>query len=220
MVIRAMQTEDLPAVARVHKDSYRDDHTTAHFPVRLLTELYACYLQAGAWCYVADDAGRIVGFLIGGSPNVGSAVKDRFTRSQWAAIAGAVVRSPRLWPMIALSRLRGVRRQWRRRRRPSIAASSSTPATASYAVLASIAVRSDCQRSGVARALARAFEQDVVAHGYPKYRTFVRKSNTPSCAFFVSLGATVRFTTDDTLCFAVVPASVERRSPDESMGVA
>ncbi len=186
--VRPIREDDAAEVARLHARFF-SEYFLGHLGRDFLTCYYAQFSSRPGYGYVAERAGRIIGYVIG-TPST-RLVNQRFYRRHFARLAWIVlcrcvadgyVRREVASRVIAP----GLRRLWRSvrsllLRRPVV----STPSVSTIPVrLLSIGVDPDFRGQGVADALSRHFNDALALDGYDEVGLAVMKRNARAIGFY------------------------------------
>lgn len=171
--ISKMEVSDLPAVAKVHKKAWREDHFSSRLSIPLLQIYYESILKHNSYCFVAQRNNNIIGFGAGGS-NTRLAIKE-FIRENFFSMLMVVIKNP----SFLLSRIKNY-----------FAIISSTNKVNSIANirLLAIAVDPDVESHGIGSALMRKLEQEVKADGHRYFGLSVHKDNQMAVKLYEKLG--------------------------------
>ena len=186
VILKHLEVEDLPLIARVHIDSFPDSALTKLGPE--VVELYYLWQLTGphkkVWATGAFVADECVGFSFSGIFN-GST--SGFIHKYKASLIKAVLSRPQLvFNLLFLKRLsEGVRLMTRfsRKKPPSNAAESSS--TLNYGIL-SIAVAPQFQKLRIGRLLMLDAEDEALKYGCREICLTVHPGNIKAVQFYES----------------------------------
>ena len=175
MNLRSAENLDLAGVAALHKRQF-SDHFLGQYSECVLDYFYAALLGSSIFL-IAEEEGRLLGFVVGGDGAALGAAKRRFAVRVTVRAALETVVRPRLWRP-AGARLATLVRG-------GGGSGGSSVATR----LLSIAVDEDAKGMGVAAALVRAFEAALTPGTL--YGLSVLSDNVRAVGFYLKMGFAV-----------------------------
>lgn len=184
VILKSLETRDLPIIARVHMDSFPDSALTKLG--RAIVELYYLWQLTGPHKKVhaagAFVAGECAGFSFSGIFN-GST--SGFVRRYKLSLFGAVLRHPRLlFSSLFRSRLgEGVRLLTHIARKQKTLNATESTSTPNYGVL-SIAVDPKFQKLGIGQLLMLDAEEEALRYGCREICLTVHPDNTKAVRFY------------------------------------
>ena len=181
LLVRAINIEDIPLVAEIHRAAYGDmpHHFTSTFPTTMLEEYYSALLGNNPYSYIAvDEAQHPVGFIVAGFEV--DASQRSFVRSHKRELMKLLIVSPGFLA-------RRLAHTLRRKQAPS-----NVPLR-----LLSIAVDPSHHNRGAGKALLSHFEQQLRASGIREYGLSVKAGNTRAVQFYENSGFELETQTAD-----------------------
>jgi len=79
-MIRYANHKDLKGIAKIHKESYPEDHFSNELSLDLITNYYESFLKYRAIFLVCVIGGRICGFLVGGEGYILNKARNDFIK--------------------------------------------------------------------------------------------------------------------------------------------
>lgn len=184
--VRAARPQDIPDIVACHQAVFpRQPHTV--MGPRWLTALYQQYVgRHDAIALVAHDpAGNLLGFVVGGPPELSASFRRAAKRRFWYVI---------VWRMLTSAAVR--RTAWtilrQSLKRPGGAADGLTTGPVELrgrrGVLVCIAVATAARGQGIADALLSAFVGEARAHGFGHLTLGVHTDNARAIRFYEKHG--------------------------------
>lgn len=186
--VRAGQPQDIPDIVACHQSVFPHQPQTAMGP-RWLADLYEQYVNRrdGIALVAHDPAGNLLGFVVGGPPEISASFRRTAKRRFWYMIA---------WRLLTSRTVREtawtIFRQSLKRPRHGGAATGLTTGAVERrgrrGVLVCIAVSTAARGQGVADALLSAFVDEARAHGFDYLTLGVYTDNARAIRFYEKHG--------------------------------
>jgi ribosomal protein S18 acetylase RimI-like enzyme len=177
MSVREAKSDDLEAVARIHKARFsHPNYLLGQYSIGLIREFYAAFL-ARAVFLVHVREGEVDGFILAGMPDVVRACKRSFIRNNLPRCVAETAFRPRVW----LHSVRTLRGLFRHRRNPAGANPDKSMRFLSFGI-------ADGNRRGGAAITLLASLEARIRDVCPGYQAVVRRSNTQLLQFYERVG--------------------------------
>lgn len=183
IVYRTIREEDLPQVAKIHKEQF-GDHILGQCSIELIALFYKSFFSEQNVFIVAEDKGVIKGFVLGGEGHYLSSVQIDFLKNHRLRCALECSIHPHTWFLV-----------WNRfrsnffsklKKSANISSSEKGSYKSNYRLL-SIAVSEKSKREGVGRGLVYHFDKES-SKFCDKYGLCVERDNKAGIAFYKKMG--------------------------------
>lgn len=178
-MIRQATIEDLPVIARIHKENF-GDHYLGQFSEKLIAAFYESFVGMESFIVQESNSCDIQGFILGGvSEDLSRRSNEFIRRNPWRYVFEIMWR-PQTW-IPSIGKLYNlIYAQLHKREKKQVADSPMFS-------LLSIAVAKSCQHQGVATNMQRYFE---TLCPFEYYRLSVHTNNKKARAFYEKMGMT------------------------------
>jgi ribosomal protein S18 acetylase RimI-like enzyme len=171
--IRQMIVDDLPVVARIHKNAWREDHFSSRLSISLLETYYRSLLKYNTYCLVAESADKLVSFIVAGD-KTRIAIKEFLNRNSFSMLF-VLLRNP----SFLISRIRNYIK---------IMTSSNRVDSIAEIRLLAIAVHTDYEGHGIGTGIIRKLQETVRTDGHKYLGLSVHKDNHRAIELYDRLG--------------------------------
>jgi len=181
-MIRYANHKDLKDIAKIHKESYPEDHFLNELSLGLITKYYGSFLQYRAIFLVCVIGGRICGFLIGGKGYILNKARNDFIKQNKCRLTLYVI--ARLFSMKFMRRfLPRFVDLVQNRLCKQLDKRDLSRSKVSYHGLFSLAVANEMKGKDLGKVLLDNFEDELRKMRIEKYLVSVRKSNLRALEF-------------------------------------
>ncbi len=186
-MIRHANHKDLKGIAKIHKESYPEDHFLNELSLDLIANYYGSFLKYRAIFLVCGIGGRIYGFLLGGEGDVLNKARNDFIKQNKCRLTLYVIAR-----FFSMKFMRGFLprivdlAQNRLRKQPDKRELSRS--RVSCHGLISIAVANEMKGKDLGKALLDNFEDQLRKLGVEKCVVSVRKNNFRAIKFYRKSG--------------------------------
>jgi len=186
-MIRHANHKDLKGIAKIHKESYPEDHFLNELSLDLIANYYGSFLKYRAIFLVCSIGGRICGFLLGGEGDILNKARNDFIEQNKYGMTLYVIM--RLFSMKFVRRLlprfvdlvqTSLCKRLDKRDLPR--------SKVSYHGIFSIAVSNEIRGRNLGKVLLDNFEGELRRMRVQKYLVTVRKNNLRAIKFWRKSG--------------------------------
>jgi ribosomal protein S18 acetylase RimI-like enzyme len=171
--IRQMIVDDLPVVARIHKNAYREDHFSSRLNIGLLVKYYGFLLKYNSFCFVAIKDDQVAGFLVSGE-NTRIAVRN-FIRNNFFSLILVLLKNP----TFIASRIKNYFK---------IFFTDKSNVSLAEIRLLSVAIDLKAESKGIATSLIKMLEEEVRRSGRNYIGLSVHEQNRKAIRLYEHLG--------------------------------
>ncbi len=185
MIIRKINISDTNSISELHKKVFDKTYFSVYYTINDLSKYFQSLIDLNAYSYVVEDAGRIVGYLIGGFKT--QEAVDKFIRKNLIRIFYYILSNPKF---IVISIEKTFKKIF----------SKKFKSKADLRLFL-IGVDPLFKNRGMGALLMEKFEGDILADGYNIYGLYVRTNNLNAVNFYLKRNFKKEFKTFDLFSF-------------------
>lgn len=186
MRARKIEINDLERISKLHKKIFDSEYFSIHYPIDLLKKFFKKLIERNEYLFVVEDeAGSIVGFVIGGSFTQASV--DEFIKENKFAVILVTLKNPILW-------MQSIKKLYKALFIKKIKSCADIR-------LYLIGVDPDAHNKGIGRQLINRFEEALRTDGIVSYGLYVKTNNINAIKFYENRGFQFEFKRYDLISF-------------------
>lgn len=186
-MIRYANHKDLKGIAKIHKESYPEDHFLNELSLDLIANYYGSFLKYRAIFLVCVIGGRICGFLVGGEGYILNKARNDFIKQNKCRLTLYVIAR-----LFSMKFMRGFLPRFvnlvQNRLCKQLDKRDLSRSKVSYHGLFSIAVANEMKGKNLGKVLLDSFEDELRKMRVEKYVVSVRKNNLRAIKFYRKSG--------------------------------